>query len=42
MCQEIIRLHHGRMEIDSEPGAGTTFRIYLPINEQVIDREEEK
>lgn len=42
ICQEIMRLHHGRLAIDSKPGVGTTVRIYLPINEQIIDREEAK
>jgi two-component system chemotaxis sensor kinase CheA len=27
----------GRVEIDSEPGAGTTFRIFLPLTMAIID-----
>jgi signal transduction histidine kinase len=27
----IIQKHHGRIEVESQPGKGTTFRIHLPI-----------
>lgn len=30
----IIRGHHGAIEIDSEPGNGTTFKVYFPASLQ--------
>ena len=29
----IIEKHHGRIEVESEPGKGTTFRIWLPVRQ---------
>jgi signal transduction histidine kinase len=34
--RELIRTAGGDIEVDSEPGAGTTMRIVLPV---VLDRE---
>ena len=31
ISKEIVESHNGRMEIDSKPGKGTEFRIYLPL-----------
>jgi PAS domain S-box-containing protein len=34
IVQRIIRAHGGRMELDSQVGKGTTFRLYLPLHER--------
>ncbi len=34
ICQQIINLHEGRIEVTSESQKGTRFIIYLPIPEQ--------
>lgn len=31
LAAQIIELHHGRLTVDSEPGIGSTFSIYLKI-----------
>jgi signal transduction histidine kinase len=29
----IIQKHHGRIKVESEPGKGTTFRVWLPVKQ---------
>jgi len=31
ICDEIIRSHHGKMEIDSKEGKGSAIRVQLPV-----------
>ncbi len=31
VVRKIIDAHHGRMEVESSPGKGTTFRVFLPV-----------
>jgi PAS domain S-box-containing protein len=35
----IIKQHDGYIEVSSEPGAGTTFRIYLPVGRHPVEAE---
>ena len=35
----IVDKHHGKLTVDSDPGRGTTFRIWLPLAEQLIALE---
>ncbi len=39
VCYSIIRQHHGYINCYSEPGTGTTFRIYLPRIEAQEEQE---
>lgn len=32
ICQHLIKMHQGRIGLDSEPGKGSTFYFYLPIH----------
>jgi len=31
ICEEIIRSHRGRMEIESQEGKGSAIRVHLPV-----------
>jgi PAS domain S-box-containing protein len=34
IVQRIVRAHNGRIEVQSQMGTGTTFRIWLPLHEK--------
>jgi PAS domain S-box-containing protein len=43
ICDRIIRNHGGKIEVESHPGQGATFRIYLPLEQKPTqDRQTEE
>jgi signal transduction histidine kinase len=38
ICQRIIKNHGGRIEVVSRPAQGTTFRLYLPLEERADEK----
>lgn len=33
ICQRIVDAHHGRIDVESTPGEGATFRVWLPLRQ---------
>ncbi|MCX6030097.1 MAG: PAS domain S-box protein [Chloroflexi bacterium] len=34
ICQELVERHGGRMTVESQPGAGSTFIVWLPVTQE--------
>lgn len=41
-CYSIMNQHGGYIDVESDPGSGTTFRIYLPVSESPPCYEEKQ
>jgi signal transduction histidine kinase len=39
IVQSVVSDHSGKIEVESAPGAGATFRIDLPIQQRALDRQ---
>ncbi len=40
LVQELVRLHSGTIDVSSEPGRGTTFRVCVPFGTAHVPREQ--
>jgi signal transduction histidine kinase len=38
-CERIIKNHSGRIEVESQQGIGTIFKIYLPLKHAPVGEE---
>jgi len=39
ICERIIKNRGGKIEVETQPGTGTTFKIYLPVQGTTIGEE---
>ncbi len=40
LIKELAELHHGTVTVDSEPGVGTTFTVFLPLGKDHLSEDE--
>jgi signal transduction histidine kinase/ligand-binding sensor domain-containing protein/CheY-like chemotaxis protein/AraC-like DNA-binding protein len=40
LVRELVELHHGMITVDSQPGQGSTFSVYLPLANSHLNKDE--
>jgi signal transduction histidine kinase len=40
ICDRIVKAHGGRIEVESQVGTGTIFRIHLPVKNNAVEQSE--
>jgi PAS domain S-box-containing protein len=40
ICRRIVDGHQGRIEVESTPGAGAEFRVWLPLRQRNVERRD--
>ncbi len=40
LTKGLVGLHHGVIEVESEPGKGTTFKVFIPVGSEHLSEEE--
>ncbi len=40
ITQNLVRMHGGRLEVESQEGAGTTVRVFFPPDRSILSRKE--
>lgn len=39
IVKHVVDIHHGKVEVDSEQGQGTTFRVLFPVSQEVATEQ---
>ena len=40
LTKTLVELHHGRITVESNPGVGTEFTVYIPLNAEYYSQDE--